>query len=120
MNEQHSFAKFEHEFMPMFREKVNTAESVGDVRNAFSEAMEKLLLQVLGNNPPVSREDVIFDPQTEPWYSVSEDLSDSEPFRNLMTNSDLPRILARYAEQARGRYLRLKKNPARTEQKIRM
>ena len=37
-----------------------------------------------------------------------------------MNNSDLPRILARYAQQAHGRYLRLKKNPAKTEQKIRM
>ena len=71
MNGQQSFAKFENEFMPMYREKVNTAESVGDVRNAFSEAIEKLLHLALENNPPVTREDVIFDPQTEPWYSVS-------------------------------------------------
>jgi hypothetical protein len=120
MNDQQSFAKYEHEFMPMFRDRVNTAESVGDVRKAFSEAMEKLLLQVLGGNPRVTREDVIFDPLVEPWYSISEDLADSGNFREIMNRSDLPRILARYAEKARGRYLRLKKNPARTEQKIRM
>ena len=53
-------------------------------------------------------------------FFIAENIRSDVEFAKVWHNSDLPRIVGRFAELALHQYKHLAKNPAKTEAKIRM
>jgi hypothetical protein len=120
MTKQLSFSAYERRVLPRFREKMNKAESTEDVQKAFVQTVEALLNNVLEGRVRVHSEDLLLLPHTEPHYRVSEGLRADELLKSYWNESDLPRVINRFAESAIGRHKHLEKHPEKTELKIRM
>jgi hypothetical protein len=120
MTERLSFTKYENEYLPRFRQKINEAESTEDVKKFFVYTMRDLLRSVLQGNMDIQYEDVWLKPHAKSPYAVSERLFSTNTFQSLWSRSDLPRVMGRFAETATRRYRRLEKHREKTDAKIRM
>jgi hypothetical protein len=120
MTERISFTKYEHDSVPLFREKINKAESTDDIKKIFSQTMRLLLADILRDQFKPTDDDVVLQPDSEISYEVSERLLSSRNFKTLWVSSDLPQVISRFAQSASGRYRRLEKKPEKTESRIRM
>jgi hypothetical protein len=120
MTERLSFTKYENEYLPGFRQKINEAESTEDVKKFFVYTMRDLLRSVLQGNMDIQYEDVWLKPHAKAPYAVSERLLSTNTFQSLWSRSDLPRVMGRFAEAATRRYRRLEKHREKTDAKIRM
>jgi hypothetical protein len=116
-----SFTKLERAVLPKFRESMGLAESTADVQKFFVYSMVELVNGVLageGEAFDVYYEDVVLTPQQAPGYAFSARLAEHPPLAAALRESDLPAILARFAETAGNRYTYLRKNPEKTEAKM--
>lgn len=116
-----SFTKLEHELSPKFRESMGLAESTADVQKFFVYSMLELLNGVLAEHSEqfeIFYEDILLTPGHAPGYSLSPRLGGHPPLAAELGGSDLPAILARFAEVAGRRYDYLNKKPEKTEAKI--
>lgn len=120
MTERISFTKYEHDSMPLFREKMNKAETMEDVKKIFSQTMRVLLGNVLAERVNVTDEDVVLRPGGKAAFILSERLLGLKDFETIWKGSDLPQVFTRFAQSASGRYRRLEKKPEKTETRIRM
>jgi hypothetical protein len=120
MTKQLSFSAYERRVLPQFREKMNKAETTEDVRKVFVRTVEALLNGVLDGRIKVESEDLLLLPDSERHYQISEGLRADELLKSYWTESDLPRVINRFAESAIGRHKHLEKHPEKTELKIRM
>jgi hypothetical protein len=120
MTERISFTKYEHDSIPLFREKINKAESIEDIKKVFAQTMRLLLKDILHEQLKVMDDDVVLQPNNKTPYEVSDRLLSSKNFRSLWESSDLPHVISRFAQSASGRYRRLEKKPEKTESRIRM
>lgn len=121
MTRMASFTKIENELTPKFRESMGLAESTADVQKFFVYSMLELLNGVLAGHSEtfdLYYEDIALAPGQPPGYVLSPRLTDHLPFAAELRDSDLPAILARFAEVAGNRYEYLRKKPAKTEAKI--
>ncbi len=116
---QFSFTKVENEVLPDFRKKLSLAESPEDVRNIFSYASMEVFNSIFMDKLDFDNEDITLILNREPYFKVSNRLFDSEDFRSLWNDSDLPRVLGRFAKSAMQRYKRLEKYSEKTDTKIR-
>jgi hypothetical protein len=113
-----SFTKFEHELLPHYREALNAAESVEDVRAAFAATARDLCAGAVQEDAAIGPEDFRLDPAAREGYAVSQRLRGRPWFPGLLAGSDLPRILGRLAELALKRYKHLAKHLERTESQM--
>lgn len=120
MTERRSFTKYEHDSIPVFREKINKAESVEDVKKVFGQTMRLLLKDILQEPFKVRDDDIVLLPNNKTPYEVSDRLLSLENFKSLWDGSDLPQVISRFAQSASGRYRHLEKKPEKTQSKIRM
>ena len=120
MTERISFTKYEHDSIPLFREKINKAESIEDVKKVFAQTMRHLLKDILHEQLKVRDDDVVLQPKNKTPYEVSERLLASKNFMSLWESSDLPHVISRFAQSASGRYRHLEKKPEKTESRIKM
>lgn len=121
MSAMASFTRLEHELAPKLRERMSMAESTADVQKFFVYSTLELLNDVLagrGETVEVLYEDIMLTPDQHPGYALSTRLTDHQALAKELRESDLPAILARFAEVAGNRFKYLKKNPAKTESKI--
>ncbi len=116
---QFSFTKVENEVLPDFRKKLNLAESTEDVRNFFFYASMEVLGSIFMDKLDFDDEDIMLILDREPFYKVSKRLFSSEDFMSIWNDSDLPRVLGRFAKSAMQRYKRLEKYSEKTDTKIR-
>lgn len=116
---QFSFTKVENEVLPDFRKKLNLAESPEDVRNFFFYASMEVLDSIFMDKLDFDDEDITLMLDREPFYKVSKRLFSSEDFMSIWNDSDLPRVLGRFAKSAMQRYKRLEKYSEKTDTKIR-
>ncbi len=120
MNNRLSFSSLEKEFTPRMRSKINNAEDVVDLENHFSFTIVSLLKRVFPEgNIDIRMDDIVFDPRSKRYYSVSPRLTGSLAFQELWQSSDLENVLFRFADKTYRRYMHLCKHPAKTEKKIR-
>jgi len=120
MTERISFTKYEHDSMPLFREKINKAESVEEVKEVFAHTVRLLLANILGDKIKLMDDDVVLNPYRGTPFEVSDRLLSSKDFKSLWGRSDLPQVISRFAQSASGRYRHLEKKPEKTELRIRM
>jgi len=105
-----SFTKIEHELIHAFREQINLAESMTDVKRVFSHTAQQLLLKVFNNRVDVKVDDVSLTPGQEPGYALNETLLCNDAFKELWSISDLRQIIERFAFSAAHRYKQLQKH----------
>jgi hypothetical protein len=120
MAERVSFTRYENVIYPGFRQKVQKAESAGDVKNLFASAAKEMLESAFEGKMTFREDDIKLLPESEARFGISERLLSSATFKSVWGNSDLRRVIERFAELCIGRYKRLQKHPEKTDAKIRM
>jgi glycyl-tRNA synthetase beta subunit len=120
MTERISFTKYEHDSIPLFREKITKAESIEDVKKVFAQTMRMLIMDILQEQLKVRDDDVVLQPNSDTPYEVSDRLLSLQNFKALWERSDLPQVISRFAQSASGRYRHLEKKPEKTESRIRI
>ena len=118
MTQQKSFTQVENELISKFRKKVNHCESTEDVKKAFVWCVQELFTKISEGAITLRADELRLQLEGEPFV-IDETLRAGEAFAGVWNNSDLPRIVGRFAELAVNQYRHLAKNPARTEAKIR-
>jgi len=119
MARQVSFTKYENEALHTYRQRLNSAESSEDVKKFFFYTTQSLFENVFDGKLSVEPEDVILIPESKPHFRVTDRISSTELFTETWGQSDLPRVLGRFAESAASRMKHLEKHPEKTDQKIR-
>jgi len=120
MSKQMSFSKIENTILHDFRNKVNHAESTEDLKKFFTYSAQELFNNIFLGKMTFDFDDVSLQPDTEPHYHLNERLLASNEFKQVWDKSDLPQVIGRLANTAAKHYIRLEKNPGKTEAKIRM
>jgi len=120
MTEKHSFTKYENECLPAFRQRINKAESVEDVRRVFAYTTRILVEKIFSGEVKIRDDDVSLEPSEKSCFSLSNRLSSAEGFKLTWDNSDLPRMVGRFAETAVRRIKHMEKHSEKTDVKIRM
>ena len=119
MAKQISFTKYENEALPTYRQKLSSAESSEDVRKFFLHTTQTLFRDVFGDRIGVESEDITLIPGVKPYYRFADRILSAELFDTTWRQSDLPRVVSRFAESAASRMKHLEKHPEKTDQKIR-
>ncbi len=120
MGKQLSFTGVEKEFIPTLRDKVSRAEDIVDLENHFARTVTNFLNRVLEDSDvSVKIEDIIFTPEKDVFFELSDELKKNEKFNEIWESSDLHGVLKRFSETANSRYMHLRKHPEKTEKKIR-
>lgn len=118
MTRQISFTRIEQALLPGFRERMDRAESTEDVRKFFSEVASTLLSDALGEPGSIRLEQVRLAPGEPDGYTLDDEVHSRPGFADTWEGSDLPRILSQMAGKAVHRFIRLDKNPEKTEAKM--
>ncbi len=120
MGKQLSFTGVEKEFAPILRDKVSRTEDRVDLENHFARTVINFLDRVfVDKDVSISIEDIIFTPEKESFFELSDNLKKNSTFAEVWENSDLHGVLKRFSETANSRYMHLIKHPEKTEKKIR-
>ena len=117
MTQMMSFIKYEHQILPKFREQLNQAESVEDVKKFFIGTIQQFLELATDGNISADYEDILLVPDSKAGYSLNAQLANSKEMKE-MENSDLTAVISRFAEQAVHRHKHLAKNNTKTNLKI--
>jgi len=120
MARQLSFSKNEQNILPIFRQKINLAESTEDVKKFFAYTVKELFSSIFSQEIDMLYDDVEFAPSEDSYFVVSDRLLSIKRFTDVWNSSDLPKVVARFAKSAMNRYKRLEKHPEKTDAKIRM
>jgi hypothetical protein len=120
MTERVSFTRYENVIYPGFRQKVQKAESTVDVRNSFTLATRELLQSAFEGKMDFRDDDIKLLPESDARFVISKRLLSSAAFKSVWENSDLQRVIDRFADLAIGRCKRLQKHLEKTDAKIRM
>lgn len=118
MTPQQSFTHVENELLPKFRKRIDEAESAREVEAAFGDCVRELIRKASAGAVDLAREDIQLQPETASFL-LGEDIRAQETFKHLWDDSDVPRIVGRFAELAQHRHAHLAKKIAKTEAKIR-
>ena len=113
-----SLTKYEKASAPLLREQLTRAESVEDVRKFFYQCIRDFLCAISNSALQPTYADVVLTPGQAPYFMLSKGLRNSEAFKQF-DDSDLLRIIERFAEQSSHRFLHLTKHREKTEAKIR-
>lgn len=117
MTQMMSFTKYENQILPKYRDQLNQAESVEDVKKFFIGTIQEFLgLATEGSLTP-DYDDISLLPDESPGYSLESQVKDSLEMKKL-ANSDIHAVLNRLAEQAVHRHKHLSKNNSKTNLKI--
>lgn len=120
MSKQISFTKYGNQVLPLFRDRINKAESTEDVKKFFVYTTRELFDGVFAGELELDYEDVALAPKTPPHFILSDRLQADSRFSASWKDSDLPTILGHLADTAVKRYTHLEKNTDKTQMKIRM
>lgn len=119
MARQVSFTKYENEALHSYRQKLNSAESTEDVKKFFFYTTQSLFENVFDGKLNVEPEDITLIPESKPHFRFADRISSAELFAETWGQSDLRRVLGRFAESAASRMRHLEKHPEKTDRKIR-
>ena len=119
MATQISYSKFENALMHQYRNQMSGAESSSDVEKFFDYAMRALCSKVFRGDLEINQQDIQFTLDGESLYQVHKRLWETDMFREIWDNSDLPKIVQRFAQTASNRAVHLEKHREKTNLKIR-
>ena len=119
MPKNFSFSHLENELAAELREKVSTSEDVTDLKNHFSYSVIRLLKRVLPETVRLNQRDVTFVPEAENHLQINPQLLKQPEMQEVLRNTDLSQVMARFALAANKRFLHLQKNTRKTKLKIR-
>ncbi len=119
MAPQISFTKYENEVLPDFRKKINLAESTEDVINCFVQTITELCNTIFEKKIDFDYEDITLILDREPHYRMNQRFFGSDEFASIWKDSDLSRVIGRFAKSAMNRYKRLEKYSEKTDKKMR-
>jgi len=114
VSKKFSFTSLEKEFLPEFREKVNTCEDVIDLENLFSHTMAQIVGKIFVDLK-IRPGDIIYDGREAAHFCISPRLLQQSAFKEILANSDLARLSERFASVIHHHRLRLKRHPRKTE-----
>jgi hypothetical protein len=117
MTQMLSLTKYEHQVLPKFRDQLNQAESVEDVKKFFIGTVQEFLDLATEGSLAANYEDIALLPDKTPCYSLASQVKNNAAIKAL-EDSDLESVLQRIAEQAANRYKHLNKNNVKTNLKI--
>ena len=120
MSKRMSYSKIEKIILHDFRNKVNHAESTEDLKKFFAYTAKDLFNNVFAGEMTFNFDDTSLLPDSDPQFQLHERLLSANVFQAVWGSSDLPQVMGRLAKVAANHYIRLAKNPAKTEAKIRM
>lgn len=113
-----SYTKYENEVIHKYRDNLNHAESVEDVKKFFSYTMQELMHKVFNGQLAMNYEDVQLNPDAGDLFTISENLRRQGDFDHVWTVSDLPSIISRMASSAVNRFNHLQGHPEKTNSKF--
>ncbi|MBN2528576.1 MAG: hypothetical protein JXR76_19460 [Deltaproteobacteria bacterium] len=119
MGTQISYSRFENDLVRHYRTQMSGAESSTDVEKFFDYAVRELCKKVFKDNVLVKQQDFQFTQDGDALFLVHKRLLNSEAFREVWENSDLPHIVERFAQTANNRVIHLEKHNEKTNLKIR-
>jgi hypothetical protein len=119
MSKVMSYSKIEKAILHNFRNKLNHAESTADLKKFFSYSAQELFDNVFAGTMAFDFNDTSLEPGSEPPYRLHERLLASDAFKTVWDSSDLPQVMGRLSQTAVKHFIRLGKNPGKTETKIR-
>jgi hypothetical protein len=113
-----SLTKHENELSRSLRQRVNSAEGVLDVQNAFAAFVKDILTRATGAEVVLDEGDVRVDPAAADGFSLGPGITANKDYARFLEHSDLSAILRRQAVDAVNRINHLKKNTVRAEAKM--
>lgn len=119
MTRQMSFKMHQKEVEPRYRIQIDGAESTEDVRKFFERTVTRFLEKAIGDMVSVQEGDIVFDPDSDPGYTISPRMRENEEFRRVDEESDLSAILRLLSGRALNKYKHLAtRQPDKTEAKM--
>jgi hypothetical protein len=118
MNDLLSLTKYEREFSPHLRQRVNDAERVADVQQAFAEFLRVILSRITGTQVVLDEGDVRVDPKVPDGFVLGPGLTEKHEYARFLEHSDFLAILRRQAKDAANRITHLERHTLRAEAKI--
>jgi len=118
MQSDSSLTRHENDLSGALRQRVNTAESVLDVQNAFAAFLQALLSRATGTEVVLDEGDVRLDPKSADGFALGPGITQNKDYAGFLEHSDLPVILRRQAADAVNRINHLDRHTVRAEAKI--
>ncbi len=119
MGKSLSFSGLEKQFLHEFRNRVILSQDPNELENLFHHMVDKIVNSASLAHMNINVKDFIIDPQHQDGYRMAEPLLAREEFRQIYENSDLRQIIGRFAQPICKRSIHLKRNPKRSDTKIR-
>jgi len=120
MENQISFNTLGNECVHKFRDKINNAENIVDLRNHFAYTIIDFLNQIFEKSQlDIDADDIKFDPENKDLYTLSDRLTDNIEFKKIWEISDLKSVIYKFADSANKRNIHINKHNEKTNKKIR-
>jgi len=120
MENQISFSTLGNECVHKFRDKINNAENIVDLRNHFAYTVIDFLNQIFEESQLyIDADDIKFNPENKDLYTLSERLINNIEFKKIWDISDLKNVIYKFADSANKRYIHINKHKEKTNKKIR-
>jgi len=113
-----SLTKHENELSRSLRQRVNDAESILDVQNAFATFLRDMLSRATGAEVVLDEGDVRLDPKAADGFVLGPGITANKDYAGFLEHSDLLAILRRQAVDAVNRINHLDKHTLRAEAKM--
>ncbi len=120
MENQISFSTLGNECVHKFRDKINNAENIVDLKNHFAYTVIDFLNQIFEKSQlDIDADDIKFNPDVKDLYTLSERLINNIEFKKIWNISDLKSVIYKFAKSANKRYIHINKHNEKTNKKIR-
>ena len=120
MGNQISFSTLGNECVHKFRDKINNAENIVDLKNHYAFTVIDFLNQIFEKSQlDIDDYDIKFNPDVEDLYILSDRLTKDIEFKKIWDISDLKNVIHKFAESANHRYIHINKHNEKTNKKIR-
>lgn len=111
----YSYVQLEKEISGSYREQLSEVKKANEIEKVFTRNAVELIARVSENPVRPDSSEIKFNPDSDPFYDLGEELKKNERVREAMTESDLPAILKRMAQDASKRYHHILRDDDRTE-----
>lgn len=113
-----SLTKHENELSRALRQRVNSAESILDVQNAFAEFLREMLSRATGTEVVLDEGDLRVEPKVEDGFVLGPGITANTEYAGFLEHSDLLAILRRQAIDCVNRINHLDRRTVKTEAKM--
>ncbi len=113
-----SLTKHENDLSRSLRQRVNSAEGILDVQNAFAAFLKDILSRATGTEVILDEGDVRLEPEAPDGFVLGPGITGNPAYNKFLEHSDLPAILRRQAVDAVNRINHLDRRTVKTEAKM--